>query len=471
MSGALSALSGLGAGSLGSATGLLGGIAGGLLGSAMSVASWRGVTFWMPNASEESGRRVLQVWFPGRDDYRTLDFGAQDGAIRVSGLIIGDDYVIRGKRMRAALQKAGPATLVHPWLGAIKCRLVQSGTLSFSDGEIRMARFQATFVRVPPDPAGTGLFSRIVDTLTSVLETADALVDQGLLAIRSVLSVITLPLALVSSVTNVVSMTMGVWEAVTGSTAALPIRTAAAAPLAALKNGVVVPVANTDTVFADTVSTVLSGVPAAVAQAVSPTATAAIAPADAVSGVQSDSIDPVAATTVLLTAVETLRTDGATLAAQSTDPASVRGLVLGAVAMTAAQAVAAASSLTYASQDDALVWRDRLLAMLDTLVDDIETLAATTGASVPVSGMLGALRDSKAAITADISERLGRLPAVVSVAVPRAMSGWLVAYAVAGDAPETVEKIWTDMVARNGLRQPAVTGPGVVKMLKLSDAS
>ncbi|OUI97565.1 hypothetical protein HK14_02710, partial [Acetobacter cibinongensis] len=102
-----------------------------------------------------------------------------------------------------------------------------------------MARFQATFVRVPPDPAGTGLFSRIIDTLTSVLETADALVDQGLLAIRSVLSVISLPLALVSSVTNVVSMTTGVWDAVTGSTASLPIRTAAAEPLAALKNGVV----------------------------------------------------------------------------------------------------------------------------------------------------------------------------------------------------------------------------------------
>ncbi|OUI98331.1 hypothetical protein HK14_15620, partial [Acetobacter cibinongensis] len=249
------------------------------------------------------------------------------------------------------------------------------------------------------------------------------------------------------------------------------IRTAAAEPLAALKNGVVVPVVNTDTVFADTVSTVLSGVPAAVAQAVSPTATAAIAPADAVSGAQSDSIDPASATTLLINAVEKLRTDGAALAMQSADPASVRGLVLGAAAMTAAQAVAAASSLTYASQDDAILSRDRLLAMLDALVDDIETLAATSGANIPVSGMLGAVRDSKAAITADISERLGRLPAVVSVAVPRAMSAWLVAYAVAGDTPDTVESVWADMVVRNGLRQPAVTGPGTVKMLKQAQAS
>lgn len=246
----------------------------------------------------------------------------------------------------------------------------------------------------------------------------------------------------------------------TGSTAALPVRTAAAAPLAALAGGVSVPVANSDTTYADSVTTLLAGVPAAVAQAVSPTASAAIAPADAVSGVDDDDIDPAVATMLLITATQSLRADGQTAAEQAADPASVRGLMLGATLVTAAQAVAAASSLTYASQDDALTWRDRLLAMLDDLISDIETLAGTSGAAVPISGMLGALRDSKAAITADISERLGRLPAVIAVTVPRQMSAWLVAYAVAGDNTAEVEDVWTDLVARNGLRQPAVTNPG-----------
>ncbi|OUI87592.1 hypothetical protein HK19_01430, partial [Acetobacter persici] len=209
-------------------------MAGGLLNGALSVAAWRGVTFWMPNSQDEAGRRMLQIWFPGRDDFRTQDFGAQDGPIRVSGLIIGDDYVIRAKRMRTVLMQAGNGTLVHPWWGAIKCRLVQSGSISFSDGEIRMARFQATFVRVPPDPTSKGLFARIADTLTSVLTQADALVDSAVMAMRSVLSVLTLPLALVSAVSSVVSVAHGVWDAATGSTAALPVRTAASAPLAAL---------------------------------------------------------------------------------------------------------------------------------------------------------------------------------------------------------------------------------------------
>ncbi|WP_215762860.1 DNA circularization N-terminal domain-containing protein [Acetobacter sp. P1H12_c] len=474
MSGALSgltSLSGLGAGSLGSQTGALGGLLGGAVGGAMSVAAWRGVTFWMPSSQDEAGRRMLQIWFPGRDDFRTQDFGAQDGPIRVSGLIIGDDYVIRAKRMRTALMQAGNGTLVHPWWGAIKCRLVQSGSISFSDGEIRLARFQATFVRVPPDPTSKGLFARIADTLTSVLTQADALVDSAVMAMRSVLSVLTLPLALVSAVSNVVSVAHGVWDAVTGSTAALPVRTAASAPLAALAGGVSVPATNSDTTYADSVATLLAGVPAAVAQSVSPTASAAIAPADAVSGVDEDDIDPAVATTLLITAVQSLRTAGQTAAEQAADPASVRGLMLGATLLTAAQAVAAASSLTYASQDDALSWRDRLLAMLDDLIDDIETLAGTNGAAVPISGMLGALRDSKAAITADISERLGRLPAVIAVPVPRQMSAWLVAYAVAGDVPANVEAVWTDMVQRNGLRLPAVSGPGTVRVLKPEDAA
>lgn len=469
MSGALSALSGMGAGSLGSATSVLGGVAGGLLGGAISVAAWRGVTFWMPNAQEESGRRLLQVWFPGRDDYRPQDFGAHDGPISVVGLIIGDDYVIRAKRMRDALMKPGPATLVHPWYGAIQCRLLQSGTLSFSDGEIRMARFQATFVRVPPQQTNTGLFGDIVDTLTGVLETADGLVDQGILVVRSVLSVVTLPLALVSSVSNVVSVAGGVWDSLAGSTAALPILNAAAQPLATLKAGVSAPTVNTGTAFADNLSNALVGVPAAIANAATPTTSAAIAPADAVANTNDASIGADAATKLLLNATVQLRADGEELVTRSTDQAAVRALVLGASVMTAAQAVAVASGLTYTSQSDAIIWRDKLLALLDGLIADIETLAATAGATVPISGMLNGLRDSKAAIVADISERLGRLPAIITVPVPRQMSAWLIAYAVAGENTADVEGVWTDMVVRNQLRQPAMAGPGIIKILKPSD--
>lgn len=471
MSGTLSALTGLGAGSLGGATSLLGGVAGGIVGGAMSVASWRGVTFWMPNSQEETGRRLLQVWFPGRDDYRAQDFGAHAGAIWVTGLIIGDDYVLRAKRMREALLKPGAATLVHPWFGAIQCRLVQSGTISFSDGEIRMARFQATFVRVPPEQTTKGLFGRIVDTLTSVLETADSLVDQGILAIRSVLSVVTLPLALVNSVSNVFSVAAGVWDSLAGSSAPLPVLNAAAEPLAQLHKSVSFPSANSNTEFADSLSTTLVGVPAAVANAATPVTSAAIAPAEAVANTQSAVVTCEAATTLLLTAVAKLRADGEVLVSRSTNQAAVRGLVLGASILTAAQTVAAASGLTYTSQDDAISWRDKLLAMLDGLIADIDVLAATAGASLPVSGMLGALRDSKAAITADISERLGRLPSVITVNAPRQMSAWIIAYAVAGENTTEVETVWLDMVARNGIRQPSATGPGPIKVLQPSDVT
>lgn len=332
-----------------------------------------------------------------------------------------------------------------------------------------MARFQAAFVRVPPQQTSTGLFGDIVDTLTGVLEAADGLVDQGILAVRSVLSVVTLPLALVSSISNVVSVAGGVWNSLAGSTAALPVLNAAAQPLATLKAGVSAPTVNTGTAFADSLSNALVGVPAAIANAATPTTSAAIAPADAVANTNDAGIGADAATALLLNATAQLRANGEELVTRSNDQAAVRALMLSASVMTAAQAVAVASGLTYTSQDDAIIWRDKLLAMLDGLIADIEILAATPSATVPISGMLSSLRDSKAAIVADISERLGRLPAVVAVPVPRQMSAWLIAYAVAGENTAEVEAVWVDMVARNQLRQSAMAGPGIIKVLKPSD--
>ncbi|KDE20652.1 hypothetical protein AZ09_04180 [Acetobacter aceti 1023] len=470
MSGALS-MAGLGAGSLGSQLGLVGSLGAGLIGSALATASWRGVTFFMPNSQDQAGRRIVQIWFPGRDDFRTQDFGAFDGPIRVQGIIVGDDYVIRAKRMRAALMTAGTGTLVHPWWGVLQCKLLQPGTVSFSDRSLRVATFEAIFVRAPQVTADKGLFSSITDTLTNVLTQADALVDQAVLTVRNVLSPLTLPLALVSAVSSTINQAHGVWDGLTGSTAQLNVQSAAATPLNALSTGVTVPVSNTDTTFADQVSDLLVGVPAALVAAASPDATAAIAPAEEVSGTQNDALDPRTTASLLLSGSDQLQSAGQSAAAQGASPAAVLSLSLASQVFTVTQAVAVASGIDYTSQEDALSWRNTLLAALDTLADNIETLDATTGASIPTSGLLAALQDAKAAITADISERLGRLPAVLNVPVSRQMSAWLVAYAIAGENPDEVEDVWADLIVRNQLSHPALCGPGTVQVLQPTDVA
>ena len=456
----------IGTGFLGSELNLLGGLGSSALRSVLSIASWRGVTFYMPEAREESGRRVVQFFFPGIDDFKAQDFGAFTGPISVRGIMIGDDYVIRANRMREALMKRGPAMLVHPWLGAIRCRLLQPASIQFSETELRFARFEAVFVREPLPKKKGGLFSKITDTLTNLLEKADALLDQGLLCVQQLLSPLAIPLALAGAVKDVVGVGFGVWDALVGA-APEPVQSASQSSLAALSSGVDMPAANTDTTYANAVSSALVGVPAAIAGVVASTQTPAIAPASLVANGAQTTIDATTASALLVNGAAQIGTAATEAAATSLAPAAVLALGMLARAMTMAQAIAAQVSATYASQQDALAARDRMLAALDALEADI-TAAVNAGAPIFVSGLYGAVRDVRAALVADISARMGRLPKVVSVAVPQQVSAWLVAYALAGDTPDNVPALWDDLVSRNGLSHPGLAGPGALDVLEPS---
>lgn len=456
----------IGTGFLGSELNLLGGLGSSALRSVLSIASWRGVTFYMPEAREESGRRVVQFFFPGIDDFKVQDFGSFTGPISVRGIMIGDDYVIRANRMREALMKRGPAMLVHPWLGAIRCRLLQPASIQFSEYELRFARFEAVFVREPLPATSGGLFSQITDTLTNLLEKADALIDQGILCMQQLLSPLVIPLAMAGAVNNMVGVASGVWDALVGA-APEPVQSASQSSLAVLSSGVDMPASNTDATYANAVSSALVGVPAAIADAVASTQTSAIAPASLVANGAQTTVDAMTASALLVNGAAQIGTAATSAAATSLAPAVVLALGMLARAMTMAQAVAAQVSATYASQQDALAARDRMLAALDALEADI-TAAVNAGAPIFVSGLYGAVRDVRAALVADISARMGRLPKVVSVAVPQQVSAWLVAYALAGDTPASVPALWDDLVSRNGLSHPGLAGPGTLDVLEQS---
>lgn len=456
----------IGTGFLGSELNLLGGLGSSALRSVLSIASWRGVTFYMPEAREESGRRVVQFFFPGIDDFKVQDFGSFTGPISVRGIMIGDDYVIRANRMREALMKRGPAMLVHPWLGAIRCRLLQPASIQFSERELRFARFEAVFVREPLPATSGGLFSQITDTLTNLLDKADALIDQGILCMQQLLSPLVIPLALAGAVNNMVGVAKGTWDALIGA-APEPIQSASQPSLAVLAAGVSVPGSNADTTYANAVSSALVGVPAAVAGAVASSQTSAIAPASVVADGVQTTVDATTASALLVSGAAKIGDTATAAAVTSLAPSAVLTLGMLARAMTMAQAIAAQVSATYASQQDALAARDRLLAALDALEADI-TEAVNAGSPIFVSGLYGAVRDVRAALVADISTRLGRLPKVVSVAVPQQMSAWLVAYALAGDKPANVPALWDDLVSRNGLSHPGLAGPGTLEVLEPS---
>lgn len=398
-------------------------------------ASFRGVDFHIPDTREEVGRRVQRFWFPGRDDTVHQDLGAYEGPISVSGLIIGDDYVSRARALRAAFLEPGPGTLVHPWLGEIEVVLAQPASLTFSDREIRLARFEATFER--SSAAG----GSPIDTLSGLLDRVQQLRAQVRSTIARILAPVRQTVALIAGVQGFVGSVGSTWRSLV----------AAGRGLSALGNGLdsayrglgEVSSLPADSDYGGAVSDRLTAVPKAIADAGAPPLPPAIGPA-AGSNAPSIVIAPIDAATVLLDA-------GDALVATS---AVVPGLALAAGIQARMEAVAVATGIDHASREEAIAWRDRLDAALDASARDAAVLAR----SYPIEGhalwtAVTALRD---ALRADFNDRIGRLPAV-RIMPPRAgvASAWAIAHDLVGDDPSRVLPMMEDLVRRNGIRHPA----------------
>jgi hypothetical protein len=120
---------------------------------------YRGIAFHVPDTSTAPGRRVAEHLFPGVDLAGYDDMGLSPNEVTIDGMIVGDDYIAQAQALIAAFNTPGPATLVHPWLGPMNVIMLSPGDVSFSDRELRVARFSATFTRIEPGAASLGFSS------------------------------------------------------------------------------------------------------------------------------------------------------------------------------------------------------------------------------------------------------------------------------------------------------------------------
>ena len=136
---------------------------------ALADASWNGVPFYMPDSRHSTGRRVQRFFFPGQDTTAFQDLGAFDGPMRVTGLIVGDLYVTAARLLEAALRTPGPGTLVHPWYGDLEMVLTEPAEITFSQKELRVLRFTATFAPFaqPVAQSDSSLDEVLADILTA----------------------------------------------------------------------------------------------------------------------------------------------------------------------------------------------------------------------------------------------------------------------------------------------------------------
>lgn len=411
-------------------------------------ASFRGVSFHMPDARHEVGRRVVRSFFPGLDATVHEDLGALDGGISVSGLIIGEDYVRRARAMEAAFRAPGPATLVHPWLGEIEVVLARPASISFTERELRIARFDAVFE--PWVERGT----TPLDTLGQLLAKVDAAKAEARALLRRVLAPALLPLAAIGAVNSYAAEARGLWS---GLLAGGRSRGAilAALPGAALPGLLSLGALPIDSAWPDEATDRLDAVPAGISAAAVPGDVPAVGPAAELGIVPILPVDPRAATEILLGAQ-------AGLARTLPDPSPGPALALAGQLQAVAAATATASGIGFESRQDALFWRGRIDGALRGLATQAAGVTAgSTGNSAGPGALWRSVVDLQAAWSRDMNERIGRLPNVERLTPPRAVTAWLVAHHIAGADPARVVAQLEDLVRRNRLRHPATLTPGV----------
>lgn len=398
--------------------------------------SYRGITFHVPDASSEVGRRVAEYLFPGVDAAAYDDFGRAPGVISISGLIVGDDYRAQAAALEAAFETPGPATLIHPWRGPMTVIADQPAQIYFSDRELRVLRFAATFKRM--GSAGLGLvasISGLSDAVTSVASTASALAA----GVSSILSA-TRGRSVARSY-RVLTSTVSGLTAPAGSARALP-------RMKALVSGKV----PADPVALDALVVTAGSIISEYEQtpAVSPAASATI----------TDGPNSLALMDLGISLAERLSAEVAAAPADA-DRALLISSAAQFLSATSAQSVFAA----YASRQEAQAFRARATTAIDTATDLLETFS---GSAFDVQSTLlrRSARDLQAALIADINETIGRLPAVVVFKNDRPLDAWLLAQHVFGDTPQLIEAGYREIVARNRPRHPAALPAGGVEVLR-----
>lgn len=112
----------------------------------LQLASFRNVKFQVEVDDLAAGRRVQVHEYPQRDKPYTEDLGKATRKISITAFVIGDNYIADRDALLAALEEAGPGTLIHPWYGSLQVVVDGECRVSHSNREGGMARFALSFV-------------------------------------------------------------------------------------------------------------------------------------------------------------------------------------------------------------------------------------------------------------------------------------------------------------------------------------
>lgn len=443
-------------------------------------AAWRGVTWWVIDASHTVGRRIHTTLYPGLDLKTHDDVGPVDGPIRLSGLIIGDDYVAKAEALGRAFRAPGSGTLMHPWRGPIDCVLLRPADISFASDELRVARIECEFDPTGDDALGGlagGLLGGVFASLGGLLGAVGGLLGSAVGLVGSVLSAVPMALAIFSfgigAIGTVFSIASNIVGTVAQAAALIPIARAVGTAFdRALGNG-------DRKAVAASVAQILGGYPAQLGAAFRPQPPAALGPSAEAPPAQPHVPDPRIGAALMFQVAATIavRADGpgaATLpGGVPINPSSLPGrapvspverlIYLAAETVFVSEGISLMAEIEFESRQDAAGWQAQAEAALVGASGRATALAGE--APGVVAALWQALEATSARLAIDMSEVIGRLQPVITIEPLRA-DAWLLAQHYAGDDPRQVVPMLHDIVRRNRLRHPAILGAGPIEVLK-----
>jgi prophage DNA circulation protein len=142
----------------------------------LQPASWRGVPFFVFQSEVVRGRRTALHEYPstlnanaGSNNVWVEDLGRGTRSYTFRGFLVGDDCYIQEQTMLAAVEVAGPGTLIHPSLGFLSVNLMSfASRQDFERG--RMVEIEFAFI----EGQQAALFpSFITNTISAVEKFAD----------------------------------------------------------------------------------------------------------------------------------------------------------------------------------------------------------------------------------------------------------------------------------------------------------
>lgn len=366
--------------------------------------------FLVDSSDGQLGRNVQVHEYPLRDKPYVEDLGRKARRFTLEAYVIGADYMSARDALIAQLETPGSKTLMHPYLGELKVTVVEAQGPRESTREGGMARFSITVVE-----SGEHVFpTSAADTQKKVDKNSDDTLEKVKVTAEWKWNVAAQPSFVADSAVNRLRKFSGDLQTLVARITTLPQKMAGY--IAAAKE-----LSDTAAALVLTPKTMIERISNLIRELTN----IAAAPAHALQVVQA-MVDYGQDFAVVPTGTPSRQQEA------DNQQALVQLVQVSAIC-TAAQL---ASTLEYASADDALAMRDELIAAID---DQGERLDDDT--------LYYALVDLRTAVVADLEQRAAQLAQLTQVQLRETTAAVVLAYELYEDALRDAE-----VIARNAVR-------------------